>query len=157
MKGPRGVFADMSEAPDKPTSRWSTRIIVVLLAAVALPVGASIMYAFPPTDYGFYPKCWFHWLTGLHCPGCGATRCVYALLRGDLAQALAYNPVFVLVLPFIAYSGGCTAYSSWTGKSVRIPNLPGWAAIVIAILMGIYWIARNIDIYPLTLLAPHEI
>lgn len=38
-------------------------------------------------------------LTGLDCPGCGATRMLRALLQGQTAEALAYNGFLVFALP----------------------------------------------------------
>lgn len=42
-------------------------------------------------------RCWMweHW--GVYCPGCGGTRAVIALARGQLLEALYYHPA-VLVL-----------------------------------------------------------
>src|SRR5438309_1565626 len=106
----------MSETPAAKLPRsWSTRILVVLGAAVVVPVGASLLYHYPPTEYGFYPRCFFYWATGLHCPGCGMTRCAAALVHGDLEQALAYNPLFVVLLPFLMCGGSRSAYEMWTG------------------------------------------
>jgi hypothetical protein len=34
----------------------------------------------------------------MDCPGCGMTRAFFALLRGDLAGSLAYNPSLI---PFL--------------------------------------------------------
>ncbi len=109
--------------PPKSPSQRRARILLVLFAALIVPIGASILYTFPPSEYSIYPPCVFHWLTGLHCPGCGATRCVYALLCLDLPQAFAYNPLFVLALPLFAYSGACSACSVWTGKPIRVLRL----------------------------------
>jgi hypothetical protein len=49
----------------------------------------------------------FHSLTGLNCPGCGATRAAYQLLHGHLLRALQDNALFVLML------AGLTAQSVW--------------------------------------------
>src|SRR4051812_31409522 len=105
------------------SNRWRWRIALVLFAAVAIPVGACIVYTFPPSQYPYYPRCIFYTLTGLHCAGCGATRCVGALVRGDIEQAFAYNPLFVIVLPFIAFAVGGQIFESWTGKKVRLTQL----------------------------------
>ena len=61
----------------------------------------ALLIRFPPETSGFYPWCPVHALTGLWCPGCGATRAVVAFLHGHLAQALALNPLVTLLLPIV--------------------------------------------------------
>lgn len=39
------------------------------------------------------PPCFFHKWTGWYCPGCGGTRAVKALLRGDIIASFFYHPV----------------------------------------------------------------
>ena len=46
--------------------------------------------------------CIFHEVTGLYCPGCGATRMCRMLMQLDLKGAFRSNQVSVFVLPFIA-------------------------------------------------------
>lgn len=41
----------------------------------------------------FSMPCLFHTVTGFYCPGCGGTRAVMALLRGDLAASFLYHPL----------------------------------------------------------------
>lgn len=144
-----------SVPPAAPGNGWGVRIVLVLLAAVVVPIGASLLYAFPPTEYAFLP-CWFNRMTTLHCPGCGATRCVHALMHGELAQAFAWNPLFVLALPLLIYGLFCLAYHGWTGRRIGF-KLSNWAQLALAVILITYWIARNIDVYPLNLLAPHEL
>jgi hypothetical protein len=43
-----------------------------------------------------WPGCWFRQLTGLPCPGCGATHCLLAFDRLDFGAALRFNPLFTL-------------------------------------------------------------
>lgn len=47
------------------------------------------------------PLCLWRQLTGLPCAGCGGTRAVDSLLRGDLSGALAMNPL-ALLAAFVA-------------------------------------------------------
>lgn len=140
-----------------PSSRRRGRIALVLLLAVVVPIGASILYSYPPTEYTFYPGCMLRWLTGLHCPGCGGTRAAHALLHGDLAQAFAYNPLLVLMSPLLLYSCCRVSYTFWTGQKAPGPTLTGWGVKILVATIFAYGIARNIDIYPLSLLAPHAI
>lgn len=56
--------------------------------------------------YGLGLPCLFHSLTGLYCPGCGGTRAVRSLLRGDLRMSFQYHPlvlyaVFVLIVELV--------------------------------------------------------
>jgi hypothetical protein len=44
------------------------------------------------------PACMFKVLFGIDCPGCGMTRAFFALLRGDLAGSLTYNPALIPLL-----------------------------------------------------------
>jgi hypothetical protein len=46
--------------------------------------------------------CRFRALTGLPCPTCGATRGAAALLRGDVGEAFAMNPLLMLVAAAVA-------------------------------------------------------
>src|SRR5215472_13657034 len=90
----------MNPAPPSlspPLNRSLNRRLAVVFALMAL-AGCVVLYFFNPTSYHFYPVCQFHQLTGLHCPGCGATRALYALLHGDLVTALHDNALFVALL-----------------------------------------------------------
>src|ERR1700761_7382729 len=84
-----------------PSNAW---FAAVVLAAATAGVAAGV-YFFNPSAYGFYPVCQFHQLTGLNCPGCGATRALYALLHGDILLALRDNAL-VLVLGAVAAGRG---------------------------------------------------
>lgn len=43
------------------------------------------------TGQGF--PCLFHLFTGLYCPGCGGTRAVRCLLKGELRLSFQYHPL----------------------------------------------------------------
>jgi len=63
-----------------------------VLGASAL-IGSLWLHAGLPT-----PLCPLHAVTGLPCPTCGSTRAAIALVHGDLATALAWNPLMTLVM-----------------------------------------------------------
>jgi hypothetical protein len=117
-------------------------------------LGAVVLYRFRPGGSILYPPCPFHALTGLYCPGCGTLRGLHALLHGRLLVALDYNPLMVLSLPFLGYAFLSHTLFVFRGKRLpRIINHPRWIWLILVIII-IYWIARNVPVYPLTILAP---
>jgi hypothetical protein len=132
------------------------RLLTATIAAMLL-VGAGVLYHFPPTEGSFYPRCLFHLATGFHCPGCGATRCVYALVHGDLPQALAYNLLLLLYLPYLAATAFNACWHAVVGRPAFCGRLPSWAIMATAILLMVYWVVRNLPFAPFTFLAPHQL
>lgn len=45
--------------------------------------------------------CLFHLYTGLYCPGCGGTRAVKALIRGDLLLSFRYHPLILYMVTVV--------------------------------------------------------
>ncbi len=135
---------------------WAARILIVLFFAVVVPVGVSLLNTYSPTQYSYVP-CPFHWMTGFHCPACGATRCTHAILHGEFQRAMAYNALMVLLLPLIGYVTCRVTIELWTGKKAPGIEMPLWGQRTLMVIVFVYWIARNIDWYPLSLLAPHEL
>ena len=117
------------------------RVLVgfVLLAGVLLP-----LYFLDPAGSAVFPPCPLHRVTGFYCPGCGSTRAIHSLLRGDLAGALSKNPLMVVAIPFVVL---LYARPAW-GRGRAVP----WIAL--AILLG-YGILRNVNAFPFILLTPH--
>lgn len=85
--------------PKRKPSAW---LVLGVLAGVA--VGMALFW-FNPAQYGFYPFCYFHKLTGLNCPGCGGTRALHQLLHGNVVAALHLNALLVVSLPWFAWLG----------------------------------------------------
>ena len=131
------------------------RLLVFVVLGMFAPAGLALLYTYPPNEFGFYPGCYFHALTGLHCPGCGATRAAHALLHGDVPQAFAYNPLFLLALPLLVAVGSRFLVQLWTGRPSLDRRLPSWCIYSILVVILAFWVLRNIDVYPLNLLAPH--
>ncbi|HET6768089.1 MAG TPA: DUF2752 domain-containing protein, partial [Chitinophagaceae bacterium] len=62
-----------------------------------------LLYFFVEPKNGNLPACFFHQVTGLYCPGCGAQRSFHALLNGQISSAIDYNLLFILFLPLVIY------------------------------------------------------
>jgi hypothetical protein len=110
----------------------------VVLAAVSIGAGAVVFF-FNPATHNFYPVCLFHKLTGLNCPGCGATRSLYALLHGNFAAAFRDNALFVLTLPALAARGLWSAAKKVSRKGAGnfFPTKSLWAFLAVAIVFGV--------------------
>ncbi|AWH19119.1 hypothetical protein C1922_18265 [Stenotrophomonas sp. ZAC14D2_NAIMI4_7] len=79
-------------------ARWAP-----LLAASGLAAGAAVVlrHVNPYVSGNPLPGCPLYAVTGLYCPGCGSTRCLYSLVHFDLPGAMAMNPLLVISLPFL--------------------------------------------------------
>ncbi len=103
------------------------------------------LYQFDPNLSKFAPKCSFYYFTGLYCPGCGSQRALHALLHGHLSTAFAFNPLLLLMLPYLLLGILVNIYTYLTGIQVRWPIF--YNRYIIWIIFGIiaiFWILRNI-------------
>lgn len=117
--------------------RWGWLLLIAGLAALA------VVWRFEPQGQFFYPRCWLYQTTGLKCPGCGATRALHALLKGDFLAAWRQNPLFVALLPPALWLGLRMLRGWWTGRWWSNPLANRY---VIVALLGVtiaFGLARN--------------
>jgi len=113
-------------------------------------VAAILLFHVRPGTSPLYPPCAFHVLTGLYCPGCGSTRALYALLHGRPGEALAMNPLLLVVLAWFAYLGGYYLVRRRASPMLRW-RATAWVWFGVMILYGLL---RNIPAWPFNWLAP---
>ena len=133
------------------------RSALVLAGACGLLLALFIIQRRPPQENRFLPPCLFHKTTGLHCPGCGSTRALHAVLNLRLGEALRKNALLVLALPFLAVWAGRSAWRWSRHRPLEEPRLlqrPWAAALLVAVIVA-FGILRNLPWPPFTLLAPH--
>jgi len=129
-------------------SRWLLPgFILVSLVVVVL------LWQFDPNQNGSpLPPCPSRWLTGLYCPGCGATRALHALLHGDIEKAFSMNVVFVTALPIVILLifQQANVLPAVLQKTARVfSDARPWAWLLIS-----FAVLRNLPWYPFSLLAP---
>ena len=101
-----------------------------------------------------FAVCPFHYITGLHCPGCGSQRAIHDLLHVRILEAFKHNAMLVLVLLIL-----CNKVYAWVTKRY-LPNYyydlnsKPWFTYAIVVLVLGFWILRNIPVHPFTHLAP---
>ena len=131
--------------------RPSLPVFAAITIAFVVIAGAAVLFFFDPARNNFYPACQFHRVTGLYCPGCGATRASYQLLHGNVVAALRDNALFVLSLPVLTARGIWFLDRQRRGRPARffIPPPALWAFLVIAL---VFVVLRNLPAF--SFLAP---
>lgn len=110
------------------------------LSVLALGGAGAVLLLFvdPNKPGNLLPKCPFNWITGLNCPGCGATRMVHALLHGDVVSAFHYNAVLLaLGVPLAVWLFARWTRDKWTGERRSVPKSVGVAVLVVAAVWGV--------------------
>ena len=83
-------------------SRSRSARLGAFAAGTGIAAAAALVVALrDPNSSGSYPTCPLLAVTGLWCPACGGLRALHALTHGDLATAMARNP---LILVFVGFA-----------------------------------------------------
>jgi len=124
------------------------RILFFTIAAGAI----LLLYFFVEPKNGILPKCFFHQLTGLYCPGCGVQRSFHALLNGHILTAINYNLLFILFLPLIIYF---IILFLWGKKhpATSVIYRANFSMTVVIVVIS-FWVLRNLPFAPFSWLAP---
>ncbi len=126
------------KSPNTPRALITGACIVLALALIAA-------YALLDPSKSLFPRCLFFMLTGLECPGCGSQRAVHSLLHGDLQAAFGFNPLMVMLIPYVV----ACAWLEFLGGKERFPRvrraLMGMeACYALLALIGVFFIVRNL-------------
>ena len=140
------MHAESQPIPPKIAAPASPTVLGVAVLVLAVLGSGAVLFFFDPMEHGFYPICLFHTLTGLNCPGCGATRAAYQLLHGHLLRALHDNALFVLMLAALAAQGAW-----WVMQKIR--NRPVAFVVSPVMLWGflvtvfVFTVLRNVPAF----------
>lgn len=124
--------------PRSQANRW-----LALTVAATLLTGV-LLRAFPPGAWPIYPACPFHQWTGLLCPGCGGTRALAALSRGDLHQAMQSNGLVVVAFALGAAWLAVAYLRALRNRAPVWPHIPAAAVVAATASTLIFAVARNL-------------
>ncbi|HUF99443.1 MAG TPA: DUF2752 domain-containing protein [Ilumatobacter sp.] len=115
-----------------------------IAAGVGALAAAGYLAANDPVRSGWFVPCPFRELTGLVCPGCGITRAIHHLLRGDVIEAVRLN----LFAPLVVVALGL-AWIAWLsrdtfGRPMWRPQVNAVTAPVALMLLAAYGVVRNL-------------
>ncbi len=123
--------------------RWREALPVLGVGAAAL-AGAVTLFSVDPHEPGHYPVCPFLAVSGLYCPGCGSLRAMHDLLHGDLAGALARNPLAVLAVPYLVLALVTALLRAWGRPAPSSTSLPPWAVWGVLGVVLSFAVLRNV-------------
>ena len=137
--------------------KWQFRLILSAAILSIMLAESRFLYYHSPKDTKWL-ICIIYALTGYYCPGCGAGRACYCILHGQIYQAFRYNPLLVLLLPWIgAYLALCACQWLFTGRESISRRIPMWILWIILAVILIYGVLRNVNAYPFVLLSPTRV
>ena len=114
---------------------------------VLLVIGILIYANFNPSENQLFPKCPVYTLTGYQCPGCGFQRALYNFLHGNVVAAFSYNPLIFILFPYLFSIIVLEYFTNKTNPFVQKLHrifLSKWALLIIATLIVIFMIVRNV-------------
>lgn len=128
----------------------SKKILMLLLLLVI----AFFYFAINPNQVDFMLKCPLYNTTGVFCPGCGSQRAFHNLLHGNFSAALQNNLMLILGLIGLAYHYGIQISNHYFKTHFKSIFKNKKIVFFVISLLIIFWIVRNLPVYPFTLLAP---
>lgn len=129
--------------------------IGVILTLVIMFLGALSLYFFwNPSYYNFFPKCPLYSFTGIYCPGCGSQRAIHQIINGNIIEGIRYNYMLVLLFIVLAYKATHYIITKLYNKPFNnILHRPATSKLIL-VLVILFWVLRNIKLFPFTELAP---
>lgn len=119
-----------------PARNPSRAVLYISLTVVAAAALLFLFFRFNPNEHPFFPRCAFHAVSGLECPGCGGQRALHQLLHGNLGAALQNNALLVLMLPLGGWYLLRFIWQQTTGRKLPAPfahHLWPWALCLVVI------------------------
>ena len=133
---------------------------MAVMLAVLVFAGTALYLTVDPESSSLFPKCPFHLLIGLECPGCGSQRAIHSLLNGKIGQAFHYNLLVVIAIPYLGLLAlleilrhillhanvSDKTRSKWTALISRTVSVlyHGRAPWIILSVVLLFWIVRNL-------------
>ena len=119
---------------------WRGTNGLILLALCATGVLLVFYAAVDPSSYNIFPRCVFHQITGLNCPGCGGQRAIHHLLRGDVSGALHLNALLVMLVPVGLWGLFRWSLMQFFRRKVPTPFAHArwvWALVIVVVVFGV--------------------
>jgi len=130
------------------------KIVLKIIGVVAILGLLSLYFFLDPSKVALFPKCPFYSFTGFYCPGCGSQRAAHQFLHGHFLEGLKHNFLIGLLVLILSYQLFIFSMKTFFNKDIK--NLLHNSKVTFGILVSVilFWILRNINIFPFSFLAP---
>jgi len=115
---------------------------------------AVLFFVLDPATESWFPRCPFFVLTGYYCPGCGSQRAIHSFLHFDWMGVVRNNVLFYPALAVVVYHYARPVLNrklAWRLPDFFRKKSTPWILLAVILL---FWILRNLPVYPFWLLAP---
>ncbi len=119
-----------------------TKIAAAVAALFVLSVLCVFYYVADPVS-AWMPRCFFRYVTGYDCPGCGFQRALHAALHGDIVAAWAFNPFIFFAIPVALFYILLELFRRRWPRLHASANHPVLTGAILAAILT-YWIGRNL-------------
>ncbi len=106
---------------------------------------AAYFLIMPFTDFRI--ECPVYKIFKIHCPGCGLTRMLSAMLRLDFAAAFGHNMLLFCLLPFIIFFAVMNGVKYVKYGNSKISKLEMIFYIIAFVLAIVFAILRNLPAF----------
>lgn len=128
----------------------------ILVHSAFLSIALFLLYwTAEQISFGHSLPCPFHFFTGFWCPGCGGQRALVLLLQGNILESFRYNIFLIPIIVFLFYW-----YVNWVEQTIfkqkidsKSNSKTNYFRLFLWIVL-IYFVLRNLPIFPFTYLAP---
>lgn len=120
------------------------KVIIIIVVGVVIALATILYFFVNPEASVLMPKCPMKMLTGYDCPSRGVQRAIHAVLHGDFAKAISYNPFFVISVPYFLLVLYSTVFKNSFAVKLRGIVCHRYALYGYIVLFFLWWILRNI-------------
>ena len=128
--------------------------ILLILLGIAVFALLFPYFFYDPGNFKYFPSCPLYSISGIYCPGCGSQRAMHDLLHLNIVGAIGHNMLIVPAIIVVVYNYTIKLLENKRGAVLYNFMYEPKAPIIVFMVIMVFWILRNIPVWPFDKLAP---